>query len=145
MRYYWNEELVSRSVKLSGWLGMSLSLFFLVVYYFYGELYWLGFVAIPGLAILRFSNSAHHYIADNIGSYIELENDGFYLVKPVINYEIKLSWSEVESVKFLGSGLHRFCLYLTGNRYQSFYHFKQPKQLLLAINTNLSGRSKNAL
>lgn len=145
MRYYWNEELVSRVVKVSGRLGMALSLLFLIIYCFYGELYWLAFVAIPALTILRFSNSAHHYIADNVGAYIELKSDGFYFVKPATNYEITFPWSEVKSVKYIGSGLHRFCLHLTGNRYQSFYHFKQPRDLLLELKTNISGSSKNGL
>lgn len=145
MRYYWNEELVSKFAKVSGRLGIALIILSLLPYYFYGALYWMVFIGILGFAILHVSDAAYHHIPDNIGSYIEMNNEGFRLVKPARKYEIKLTWSEVEYVKFIGGNLHRFCLVLTGNRYQSFYNFKQPDKLLLELKTKVRGGYRNGL
>jgi hypothetical protein len=139
MQYHWNRELLVKAVKILKWAGMSLNLMFFIVFYVYGNALWLALIGVLTSGIIRFSRSYQHYIAQNTGSFIELSNDHFRLVKPEINYEIKLSWPEVESVKFIGGGLHRFCLNLLGNRYQSFYHFKQHNQLLAELRIKING------
>ena len=143
MQYHWNKELLEKAVKLSGLAGMCLNLVFFIAYYVYGDSVWLALIGSFSVAIIRFSQTYQHYIEQNTGSFIELSSDHFKLAKPVINYEIELPWSEIESVKFVGGGLNRFSLNLSGNRYQSFYHFKQPKELLSALNKNATGGSQN--